>query len=300
MIKLIEKYHVLHIYYVLHTYSDIIEQLLGKGKIVIEEDNVCYVVLDKKYQMKELEDKLQFIGYGDKDNKILMILDVMFPRRMDSLVNIKQMFIDKTWENGCIVEVRNEKFGYSRLSASKRYMREMQVYRYALKKDVLERRSITLTNLKDLEKYHSYRSSFTVGVPLGDKDGVSVFSNGMDISWLYNQIANSTKMVNNIYNLYMDIVTKDNMEDRNAMLKDKIRAKGVGYYYHAGIRKQEEDVCGKADVMWHFTQDVEILRDYVFNIFRRRGYISEKSREYLNSLGLIDEEGQLKKRKRIN
>lgn len=282
MKKLIKMYSNLFLY------KNIIEQFLGKGKIVNNSsgDGYYYMVdgSNVSYQIEQSSNKMVMRSIFDEDEQVIKYLEIRFPDDEQDELRVDKTIIDKTPDKGWFIEKDSEFYKVDDLMR-KRQLHRLQVYRYAIRKEVVEKREVDELDQRDLEKYSSYRSSFVVNGPIATNKMVSVYCNGADISNLYRLRMGENK-VKRAYDLYMGIISKENFADVMDIASNDNKINSWDLHTKLGIKTMEDRICGESKLRWHTNQDKNFLRKITSDYFRKNGYVDGTSEEMMEKLNL--------------
>lgn len=210
----------------------------------INETEIIFIENDKRYIKVIMPNK-------DEDNDI-KVIDIKKEER----------------PNGCIIEVIDRYYGFTRESADEKVLVDLISKRYVFDRNI---KLDNNTNYDELCKMKTiFESHLKTLVKLIDSVryyedspySTKTLINGNDISYIYD-IVNGIDKIYRIFDLYNGIINERNGNDILSIHYGLLRKEGLGYKEQNGITQQEDEICGKVYVKSLTTQETTFINNLI-------------------------------------
>lgn len=229
----------------LKKYKNVFSDILNNMSIESINGNVINFVDEKGNKIfAEMNDNDIIFKKNDKE-----YIKVIIPKK-DENGDIKVIDIIKEERpNGCIIEVIDKYYGFTRDSSDEKVLVDLISKRYVFDRNIKIDDNINFDETYKLKTvFESHLKTFTKPMNSTRWYTDSPYStitliNGVDISYIYD-IVNGIDKIYRIYDLYNGIINERNSDDIFAIHLGLLRKDGLGYKEINGITSKEDAICG--------------------------------------------------------
>ena len=270
-----------------------------KFKSILKNNKNVFADIINDMTIKTLKDNtITFVDF--KGNEIIAdIADsnilFRFEDKKSTVVNLPQddnnEYVKVTDEikeerdNGCIIEVIEKYYDFTRESEDEKVLVDLVSNRYVFD------RNISIDDINNFEQLCKMKTTFethfqTLLKPVGSPEWYtdSPYStytkiNGEDISYIYD-VVNGTDKIYRIYDLYNGTINERNSDDIFSIHLGLLRKTAFGYKEINGINAKENEICGDCKKSLSIQEST-----FIYNLISKRiGYKKEFDIYDINSI----------------
>ena len=234
-----------------------------KFKSILKKNKNVFADIINDMTIKTLRDNtITFVDF--KGNEIIAVIDdsnilFNFDDKKSTVVNLPQDdnneyvkvidVIKEERDNGCIIEVIEKYYDFTRESEDEKVLVDLVSNRYVFDKNV------SINDINNFEQLCKMKTTFeshfkTLRKPVGSlrwytDSPYSTYTkiNGEDISYIYD-VVNGTDKIYRIYDLYNGKINERNSDDLFSIHLGLLRKAAFGYKEINGINAKENEICG--------------------------------------------------------
>lgn len=228
---------------------------------VIDDSNILFNFDDKKATVVNLPQ--------DDNNEYAKVIDVIKDER----------------DNGCIIEVIEKNYDFTRESEDEKVLIDLVSNRYVFDKNV------SIDDINNFEQLCKMKTTFeshfkTLRKPVGSlrwytDSPYSTYTkiNGKDISYIYD-VVNGTDKIYRIYDLYNGTINERNSDDIFSIHLGLLGKAAFGYKEINGINDKENEICGDCKKSLSTQEST-----FIYNLINKRiGYKKQFDIYDINSI----------------
>ena len=260
-----------------NVFADIINEMTIK---TLKDNTIIFVDFKGNEVIAEIDDSNILFRFDDKKSTV-----VNLPQD-DNNEYVKAIdVIKEERDNGCIIEVIEKYYDFTRESEEEKVLVDLVSNRYVFDKN------ISIDDINNFEQLCKMKTTFESHFKTLLKSYVSLrwytdspYStctklNGEDISYIYDVINGSDKIYR-IYDLYNGTINERNSEDILEIHLGLLRKAAFGYKKLSGIDDKENDICGSCKKMLSTQEST-----FIYNLINERvGYKKQFDIYDINSI----------------
>lgn len=270
-----------------------------KFKSILKKNKNVFADIINDMTIKTLRDNtITFVDF--KGNEIIAVIDdsnilFNFDDKKSTVVNLPQDdnteyvkvidVIKEERDNGCIIEVIEKYYDFTRESEDEKVLVDLVSNRYVFDKNV------SINDINNFEQLCKMKTTFeshfkTLRKPVGSlrwytDSPYSTYTkiNGEDISYIYD-VVNGTDKIYRIYDLYNGTINERNSDDLFSIHLGLLRKAAFGYKEINGINAKENEICGDCKKSLSTQEST-----FIYNLINKRiGYKKQFDIYDINSI----------------
>ena len=224
-----------------NVFADIINEMTIK---TLKDNTIIFVDFKGNEVIAEIDDSNILFRFDDKKSTV-----VNLPQD-DNNEYVKVIdVIKEERDNGCIIEVIEKYYDFTRESEDEKVLVDLVSNRYVFDKNV------SIDDINKFEQLCKMKTTFeshfkTLLKPIGSlrwytDSPYSTYTkiNGEDISYIYD-VVNGNDKIYRIYDLYNGTINEKNSDDIFSIHLGLLRKAAFGYKEINGINARENEICG--------------------------------------------------------
>ena len=260
-----------------NVFADIINEMTIK---TLKDNTIIFVDFKGNEVIAEIDDSNILFRFDDKKSTV-----VNLPQD-DNNEDVKAIdVIKEERDNGCIIEVIEKYYDFTRESEEEKVLVDLVSNRYVFDKNV------SIDDINKFEQLCKMKTTFeshfkTLLKPIGSLRWYtdSLYStytkiNGEDISYIYD-VVNGNDKIYRIYDLYNGTINEKNSDDIFSIHLGLLRKAAFGYKEINGINARENEICGDCKKSLSIQEST-----FIYNLINKRiGYKKQFDIYDINSI----------------
>ncbi len=260
-----------------NVFADIINEMTIK---TLKDNTIIFVDFKGNEVIAEIDDSNILFRFDDKKSTV-----VNLPQD-DNNEDVKAIdVIKEERDNGCIIEVIEKYYDFTRESEEEKVLVDLVSNRYVFDKNV------SIDDINKFEQLCKMKTTFeshfkTLLKPIGSlrwytDSPYSTYTkiNGEDISYIYD-VVNGNDKIYRIYDLYNGTINEKNSDDIFSIHLGLLRKAAFGYKEINGINARENEICGDCKKSLSIQEST-----FIYNLINKRiGYKKQFDIYDINSI----------------
>lgn len=260
-----------------NVFADIINEMTIK---TLKDNTIIFVDFKGNEVIAEIDDSNILFRFDDKKSTV-----VNLPQD-DNNEYVKAIdVIKEERDNGCIIEVIEKYYDFTRESEEEKVLVDLVSNRYVFDKNV------SIDDINKFEQLCKMKTTFeshfkTLLKPIGSlrwytDSPYSTYTkiNGEDISYIYD-VVNGNDKIYRIYDLYNGTINEKNSDDIFSIHLGLLRKAAFGYKEINGINARENEICGDCKKSLSIQEST-----FIYNLINKRiGYKKQFDIYDINSI----------------
>ena len=260
-----------------NVFNDIMNDMTIKS---LKDNTIIFIDSKGNETVAEIKDKNIIFNF-DENKSIIVNLSQDDKNEYVKIIDV----IKEERDNGCIIEVIEKYYDFTRESEDEKVLVDLVSNRYVFDKNV------SINDINNFEQLCKMKTTFeshfkTLRKPVGSlrwytDSPYSTYTkiNGEDISYIYD-VVNGTDKIYRIYDLYNGTINERNSDDLFSIHLGLLRKAAFGYKEINGINAKENEICGDCKKSLSTQEST-----FIYNLINKRiGYKKQFDIYDINSI----------------